>query len=396
VADVIRSLADDDGVVPGLRVTQSQQRVLNDLAVCRTAKLGGHVEVCNACGDKLISYNSCDNRHCPKCNGKKQAQWLDARCNDLLPVQYFHVVFTLPAKLAPLALQNKKEVYQLLFQTASQTLKEIAADPKHLGAEIGFMTVLHTWGQTMVHHPHVHCIVPGGGLAPDGSRWISCRENFFLPVRVLSRLFRGKFLAGLRTAYRKGDLKLYGSLAELTQPDRFSTLCDKISEKEWVVYSKPPFGSPETVLKYLAAYTHRVAISNYRIVGMDANTVSFRYKDYAKGNALRVMQLTKHEFLRRFLQHVLPNGFTRIRYYGFLANTSRKKKLAQCRNLIPEPLAGATENEITSGKHDISDFESKPKLCKKCGKGYMLLVSSFDPQPGWIYEPPKSNHIDSS
>ena len=225
VADVIRSLADTDGVVPGLQVTQLQQRVLDDLAACRTAKLGGHIEECNNCDNELIAYNSCDNRHCPKCQGRKRAKWLEARCQDLLPVPYFHVVFTIPSELAPLALQNKRELYQLLLKTSAETLKEIAADPKHLGADIGIIAILHTWGQTLTHHPHVHCVVPGGGLAPDGSCWVPSRDNFFLPVRVLSRVFRGKFIAGLRTAYRAGKLKLLGSLSALVEPDCFSALC---------------------------------------------------------------------------------------------------------------------------------------------------------------------------
>jgi hypothetical protein len=398
VADVIRSLADADGVVSGLRVSQAQQRVLDDLAACRTAKLGGHVEVCNACGVVRIAYNSCRNRHCPKCQAKRRAEWLDARQQDLLPVPYFHVVFTLPADIAPLALQNKREIYSLLFRAASETLRQLAADQRHLGAEIGFLAILHTWGQTLIHHPHLHCVIPGGGLSPDGSSWMACRENFFLPVRVLSRLFRGKFLHGLRTAYRDDTLQLHGSLAELNNPDQFSEFCSKMSEEEWVVYAKPPFGGPEQVLKYLARYTHRVAISNRRIVSVDADSVTFRYKDYARGNTLRTMKLTSVEFIRRFLLHVLPNGFMRIRHYGLLANRCREKKLARCRELLVLQQMDAVNpnDDLDAIPSNKDKTEVDEKCCTACGAGTMRTIKTFGPQPGWIYEPQPPAVLDSS
>jgi hypothetical protein len=399
VADIIRSLVDTNGVVPGLRVTWAQQRVLNDLAACRTAKLGGHVEACDACGVVRVAYNSCRNRHCPKCQAKKRAEWLEARCQDLLPVPYFHIVFTLPAEIAAVALQNKREIYNLLFKSACATLKEIAADPKHLGAEIGIIAVLHTWGQTLVHHPHIHCVVPGGGLAPDGSRWIASKEDFFLSVRVLSRLFRGKFLDGLQAAYRSGSLQLSGSLAELTSPARFAELRTELFKKEWVVYSKPPFGGSEQVLKYVARYTHRVAISNWRILSAGAETVTFRYKDYRHGNSQRSMKLTGVEFLRRFLLHVLPDGFMRIRYYGFLANTCRKDKIAKCRELLSEQPSAIDPNEgdATAGKNTTeTETDTETERCTACGVGTMRTIDTFDPQQGWTYEPCAPVMLDSS
>ncbi len=385
VADVIRNLAGADGIVPGLRVSSAQQRVLNDLAACRTAKLGGHVEACDACGEVRIAYNSCRNRHCPKCQAHKRAEWLEARCKDLLPVQYFHVVFTLPAELAALALQNKREIYNALFAATADTLKEIAADPKHLGAQIGFIAVLHTWGQTLVHHPHVHCVIPGGGLSPDGTKWIPSGANFFLHVRVLSRRFRTRMLAALKAVYDAGRLEFHGSIRDLRTPACFRQLCNRLENKEWVVYAKPPFGSPEQVLKYLAGYTHRVAISNHRIVDVDADTVSFRYKDYARGSRPRIMKLGAVEFLRRFLQHVLPDRFVRIRHHGFLANRARKQSVPRCRELIAR--LGATdinEHELVASS-DAADDEHR--RCQACGNGQLRRIQTFAPQSTWEYRP---------
>ena len=405
VADVIRSLADANGVVPGLCVSTAQQRVLNAIAACRTAKLGGHVLECDAhCGHEDISYNSCRNRHCPKCQAKRRADWLEARCQDLLPVPYFHAVFTLPGFIGPLALQNQRAIYGLLFSTAGDTLKEIAADPKHLGAEIGFIAVLHTWGQTLVHHPHVHCVVPGGGLSPDQRTWIASPQDFLFSVRVLAKLFRGKFIAGLRGLYKQGRLHLVGSLEALVQSDHFDLFCDKLREQDWVVYAKPPFGGPEQVLKYLARYTHRVAIANRRILSVDADTVSFRHKDYAHGNCQRVMSLSKLEFLRRFLLHVLPDGLVRIRHVGFLANRCRKDKIALCRQLLhdqgladqndldAEPVSnddlvaetpGHDDDEQSNGPDDVEPIDDH--RCPKCGKGEMRRSRTFDPQSSWTY-----------
>jgi len=394
VADVIRNLVGADGVVPGLRMSKAQQHVINDLAVCRTAKLGGHVDACDACGEVRVSYNSCRNRHCPKCQAHKQAKWLEARCKDLLPVQYFHVVFTLPSELAPLALQNKREIYGALFAATAKTLKKIAADPKHLGAEIGFIGVQHTWGQTLVHHPHLHCVIPGGGLSADGAKWISCRDGFFLPVRVLSRLFRGKMIGALQNAFASGRLEFHGALAELADTNRFARLCDQLRSKEWVVYSRPPFGGPEQVLKYLARYTHRVAIANNRIIDIDSESVSFRYKDYARGNRNRVMKLSSVEFLRRFLQHVLPRRFVRIRHYGFLANRACKKKVSLCRELIDQ----ATGNSVKQLDlvASLAGADDARKQCPKCNTGTMHRVESFHPQRTWAYEPRAPPQMDTS
>ena len=386
VADVIRTLAAADGRVPGLRVSQAGQRVLRDLAACRTAKLGGHVDACDGCGEVRVSYNSCRNRHCPKCQAQQRAKWLENRCQDLLPVPYFHVVFTLPAELAPLALHNQREIYGALFAAAAATLRTIAADPQHLGAQIGFIAVLHTWGQTLVHHPHLHCVIPGGGLAPDAATWISCRDDFFLPVRVLSGLFRGKMLAALQQRFAADRLHFHGALAELADPARFRALCDQLRAKQWVVYAKPPFGGPERVLKYLARYTHRVAIANSRITAANSDSVSFRYQDYAGGHRHRVMKLDSVEFLRRFLQHVLPNRFVRIRHYGLLANRARKQKLPLCRHLIAQ----------VSGPHMITAPDLSAFLqpagddhlrCPVCHAGTMRRIEDFHRQPTSEYLP---------
>ena len=387
VADVICNLLDADGTVPGLRLSTAQKRVLTLLRICRTAMLGGHVEKCEGCAEVRIAYNSCRNRHCPKCQASKRAAWLEARCQDLLAVPYFHVVFTLPLELGPLALQNKREVYKALFDAAAATLKTIALDPKHLGAEIGFIGVLHTWGQTLAHHPHLHCVIPGGGLSTDGKRWISCRKKFFLPVRVLSRLYRGKLLAALQESFEAGRLEFHGVLKELGSDNHFKNLCRKLRKKEWVVYSKPPFGGPEQVLKYLARYTHRVAIANSRLVSVSRDTVSFCYKDYARDNQQRIMTLDSVEFLRRFLQHVLPRKFVRIRHYGFLANRARKEKLGLCRQLL-EPIAKVkTDPESLPASLPTSDIEKK--CCPKCG-AEMRQVLRFERQPGreYNYRPP--------
>jgi len=353
---------------------------LKALASCRTAALGGHLDECEGCGYGRPSYNSCRNRHCPKCHAAARARWLEARRAELLPVPYFHVVFTLPAAIADIALQNKAALYDMLFHTSAETMQEIAADPKHLGAEIGFLTVLHTWGQNLMHHPHVHCVVPGGGLAPDGKGWVASRENFFLPVRVLSRVFRGKFLERLRKAYDRGELAFHGSLAKYRKSAAFRRLLDEAYRQEWVVYAKAPFGGPEQVLKYLARYTHRVAISNQRLRSMDGDRVSFEWKDYARGHVRRTMTLTAMEFIRRFLLHVLPTGFVQIRQYGFLANCHRQTKLEVCRRLlnvapVPEPEPGA-EADVTSDP-PADEVEEVAHRCPNCGVGHMRKVKTM-------------------
>jgi Putative transposase/Transposase zinc-binding domain len=314
-----------------------ERRVMSAIETCRTAALGGHVERCEECGLVRIAYNSCRNRHCPKCQGLARAEWLAERQAELLPVPYFHVVFTVPAPVAEIAFQNKATVYAILFRTAAETLITIAADPKHLGAEIGVTAVLHSWGQTLHHHPHIHCIVPGGGLAPDGTRWIACRPGFFLPVRVLSRLFRRLFLERLQAAFDAGELGFFGTLAELADTQAFARHLVQLHRTDWVVYAKRPFGGPEQVLAYLGQYTHRVAIANARLLALAEGQVSFRWRDYRHHNRAKVMTLAADEFIRRFLLHALPDGFRRIRHYGFLANGHRAAKLALIRQLLAAP-----------------------------------------------------------
>ena len=352
-----------------------QRRVLRDLMVCRTAALGGHLRQCQACGHQQIAYNSCRNRHCPKCQAQKQALWLEAQCANLLEVPYYHIVFTLPQALSPLALQNKRVLYGLLFRAASETLSTIARDPKHLGAKIGFTAVLHTWGQTLLHHPHLHCVVPAGGLSDDEQRWIAAREHFFLPVRVLSRLFRGKYLAYLRQAYRDGRLVLAGQLKHLSEPRAWRALLEPIGKIDWVVYAKAPFGSAEQVLKYLARYTHRVAISNRRLVSLEHGQLAFHYKDYRRGDRERVMCLEAVEFIRRFLLHVLPKGFVRIRHYGLLSNRSRKEKLRLCRRL----LGSVVEPESDTEPARSTKAASSPDLCPACQQGQLFTIGKWPP-----------------
>ena len=317
-------------------ITWQHLKVLRAIARCRTAALGGHLDECTDCGYRpAISYNSCRDRHCPKCQANARHRWLEARRQELLPTRYVHVVFTLPHELAPLALQNKKLLYHLLLHTSAETLLEVARDPKHLGAEIGFLSILHSWGQTLQPHPHIHCVVPGGGLSPDHQRWLSTPVNFFLPVVILSRVFRGKFVAGLRRAFRAKQLAFCGECLPLVNEQTFAAFLDSLFQEDWVVYAKPPFGGPEHVLHYLARYTHRVAISNHRILAVNESQVIFRWKDYAHHNKQRTMPLACVEFLHRFLQHVLPKGFPRIRYFGWLANRRRNKLLPVCRDLLP-------------------------------------------------------------
>jgi hypothetical protein len=371
VADVLRRHGDSFCTHNAGRLDRSALRVMGALRACRTAALGGHVARCGDCGHTTISYNSCGNRHCPKCQAGAAREWLQARAADLLPVAYFHVVFTLPAPVAAIAFQNKAIVYALLFEAASETLKAIAADPRHLGAEIGATMVLHTWGQTLTHHPHVHCIVPGGGLAPDGKTWIACRPGFFLPVRVLSRLYRRLFLDKLRAAHRAGKLRFFNALAPLAGTTAFDAHIAPLRRTEWIVYAKRPFAGPEQVLAYLSRYTHRIAISNRRLVALDDGHVSFSWRDYAHGSVKKVMRLDAHEFLRRFLLHVLPDGFQRIRHYGFLANGHRRAKLAAIRRLLtvsPPSTASTIEDEPTP--HEPSE-PSMP--CPCCG-GTMTII----------------------
>jgi hypothetical protein len=314
-----------------------ERRIMAAIEVCRTPALGGHVEQCGDCGLVRCAYNSCRNRHCPKCQGLARAEWLEARQAELLPVPYCHVVFTLPPLAAEIAFQNKRAVYAILFRAAAEAMHDIAADPKHLGAEIGAVALLHTWGQTLQHHPHLHCIVPGGGLSPDQTRWVACRPGFFLPVRVLSRQFRTLFLAQLQAAFVAGELHFSGTLATLAEPTAFAVRLDALRAVEWVVYAKRPFAGPEQVLAYLGRYTHRVALANSRLTRLADGQVDFTWKDYRQHGKTKVMTLAADEFIRRFLLHAVPDGFHRIRHIGFLANGHRTAKLALCRALLAAP-----------------------------------------------------------
>jgi hypothetical protein len=317
-------------------------KILLAIQRCRTAALGGHVDECVHCEDRVTSYNSCRNRHCPKCQANARDRWLAERSKELLPVPYVHVVFTLPHELAPLAYQNKRVVYDLLFKASAAALLELAATPKHLGAEIGFLSVLHTWGQTLQHHPHVHCVIPAGGPSLDHTRWVHAGDKFFLPVKALRKVFRGKFHQSLKRAFNEDKIRFYGDLEYLNDPKRFRSFLRPLFRKHWIVYCKPPFGGPEYVLQYLARYTHRVAISNHRLVSLIDGKVTFHWKDYAQGNKQKLMTLDVDEFLRRFLLHALPRRFVRIRFFGFLARRKRGRLLPLCRSLLPAPSPAAS------------------------------------------------------
>jgi hypothetical protein len=359
LADVVRR----HGPRLGEDLPGEQHRILRAIESCRTAALGGHVETCDACQYRRIAYNSCRNRHCPKCQASACAQWMDDRADELLPVEYFHVVFTLPDTFNALALGNKRIVYGVLFDAVSQTLQDVAANPKHLGAKIGFIGILHTWGQNLSLHPHIHCVVPGGGLSADGSKWIGCKPGFFLPVRVLSKVFAGKFIDLLKRARAGGKLMGVDNDAD------FNRLLNASVKHDWVVYAKPPFGGPRQVLKYLARYTHRIAISNRRLAAMDDRTVTFNYKDYAHGNRPRTMTLDGAEFLRRFLLHAVPTGFMRIRHFGFLANRCRTENLATCRRLLSAPPPVPPQTPLATAS---PAGEKARACCPACGRGRLI------------------------
>jgi len=381
VADVFRQHGAAFLQTHGATLLPEQRRVMRAIEECRTAAVGGHVAECDGCGHQVIAYNSCRNRHCPKCQALATAHWVAARQAEVLPVEYFHVVFTVPEEIAPLARQNKRVVYDMLFAAASQTLLRIAADPQHLGAEIGFLAVLHTWGQTLLHHPHLHCVVPGGGLSPDGQQWVACRTGFFLPVRVLSRLFRRLFLDGLEEAFARGALCFHASLAHLADERAFADLVASVRRTEWVVYAKPPFGGPAQVLSYLGRYTHRVAISNDRLVKMEDGEVTFRWKDYRRGNQQGTMTLAASEFIRRFLLHVLPRGFQRLRQYGLLANRQRAVKLAVCRQLLGVAEAAGESTARPEGDQAADEAVTGESLarCPVCRTGQMQRVEVIAP-----------------
>ena len=383
VADVLRRLRERGALPQGLSTLQ--RRVVGALLACRTATLGGHLERCDDCGHERPAYNSCRNRHCPKCQGPDTARWLEEHRASLLPVPYAHAVFTLPHVLAPLALQNARLLYGFLFRASAAALLELAAGPRYLGGQLGFLSILHTWGQKLTHHPHVHCLIPAGVLAADGSRWIPSRKGFLLPVRPLSRLFRGKFLALLEDAFERQRLVFHGDLAALADPAAFRRLLASARKTDWVVYIRPPFGGPDQALQYLARYTHRVAIANSRILALDDDSVTISWKDYAQGHRTRTLTLELAEFARRFLLHVLPIRFVRIRHYGFLANRHRVDQLATIRALLgPGATAASSTSEAQAPSSDAEgeapDLEaSTPKRCPLCQRGTLRFVDLIEP-----------------
>ncbi len=379
VAEVLRCFGSEYIQTHGETITLDQLRVLQDLRKCRTAAAGGHTQQCQTCGFTQMAYNSCRNRHCPKCQAMARAEWLAERESELLEVPYFHIVFTLPSELHRWALVNPRQIYGWLLQASSQTVLEVAGEPKYLGAKVGVLSVLHTWGQTLHLHPHVHCVVPAGGLCPKTGQWIGGSEKFFAPVRVLSRLFRGKFLALLRQAYAQ-DENLVGT------PDdaEFGRVIDRLYRKDWVVYAKKPFGRPEHVLKYLARYTHRVAISNDRLLAMEGGTVSFSYKDYADGSQRKVMTLAGVEFIRRFLLHVVPSGFVRIRYFGLLANRHRQENIRRCREAIHETSRLSTATAVlTDCPEEASPLPGRALRCPLCGESRFFIIDRWN-GPCWF------------
>ena len=384
VADVFRRYGEAYRDKHGASMSTAQRRVMTAVEGCRTAALGGPVEECDACGRQRISYCSCRNRHCPKCQSLARAEWIQRRQAELLDCEYFHVVFTVPEEIAAIAYQNKEAVYGILFRAAAQTLRTIAADPQPLGAEIGLFAVLHTWGQNLLHHPHPHCVVAGGGISPDGSRWISCRPGFFLPVRVLSRLFRRLFPEDLEKAFGSGKPHFFKSLEPLQQPREFARYLAPVRKADWVVYAKPPFGGSEQVLDYVGRYTHRVAISNHRLLDIDAGQVQFQWKDYRDNDRRKTMTLAGEEFIRRFLLHTLPDGFQRIRHYGFLGNRYRQEKLARCRHLLDmaPPVEAPAESSAPSDYRDRYEELTGSSLreCPVCHRGHMFTVETLPPR----------------
>jgi hypothetical protein len=393
VADIFRAHGPAWRQAQAGHLSLGQLKVMSAIEQCRSAALGGHVLHCPACAHTEIAYNSCRNRHCPKCQGRSARRWLEARQADLLPVEYYHVVFTLPAPIAELAYTNKAVIYGLLFQAAAETLQSIGADPRHLGARLGITLVLHTWGSAMTHHPHVHGIVPGGGLSLDGERWVACRPGFFLPVRVLSRLFRRRFLEQLVAAHRAGQLQWFGEHQHLVRAEAFADWLAPLRQCEWVVYAKRPFAGPAAVLAYLSRYTHRVAVSNQRLVSMDTHGVSFRWKDYrAKGRErYKIMRLSAEEFMRRFLLHVLPAGFHRIRHYGLLANGKRRTLLAHARELLSHPAPELAPEPLGQEQRSVDQPSVEPVpptyVCPDCG-GPMIVIETFLRGP-WLRAPPR-------
>jgi hypothetical protein len=375
MADILRRHGDAYRRVHAGHLGRVERRVMSAIVACRTEALGGHMEACDDCGTTRVAYNSCRNRHCPKCQGRARAAWLAARQADLLPVPYFHVVFTLPAPIAAIAFQNKAVVYAILFKAAAEAMTTLAANPRRLGGAIGGVAVLHTWGQALMHHPHVHCVVPGGGLSPDGARWIACRPNFFLAVKPLSRLFRTLFLKRLSAAFNSGALRFFGDLGALAEPAAFAAHLNAMRRINWVVYAKRPFGGPAQVLAYLGRYTHRVAIANSRLVALDDDQVAFSWKDYRQNSATKIMKLKPDEFIRRFLLYTLPDGFHRIRHFGFMANGHRAAKLALCRELLSRERTAPNDGEPSPVDSDALTSAKVP-ACPDCG-GVMRIIERF-------------------
>ena len=396
VADIFRRYGAAYREQHGASMSAAQRRVMTAIEVCRTAALGGHLERCDQCAYERNAFNSCRNRHCPKCQCLARAHWIQERQSELLDCEYFHVVFTVPEEIAAIAYQNKEVAYGILFQAAAETLKIIASDPKHLGAEVGFFAVLHSWGSNLLFHPHLHCVVLGGGPSPDGQRWVSCRPGFFLHVKVLSRLFRRLFLESLQKAFDSGKLQFWTALEFLRERNAFAQLVARLKDREWVVYAKRPFAGPQQVLDYVGRYTHRVAISNNRLLDIENDQVRFRWKDYRHGDQIKTMTLSADEFIRRFLLHVLPVGFQRIRYYGFLGNRYRKEKLEQCRHLLGMAAPDEQANSLPAEKDYRDRYEQVTGLslhqCPQCRQGRMLVVEIL-PRSPWKAEPP---FIDSS
>jgi hypothetical protein len=381
VADIFRRYGGEYREKHGTSMSTAERRVMSAIELCRTSALGGQIEQCDQCGHRCICYQSCRNRHCPKCQSLARAKWIEDRRHELLNCEYYHVVFTVPDKIAALAYQNKEVVYNILFQATAETLRTIAADPKHLGAEIGFFAVLHTWGSALLHHPHLHCVIPGGGLSSDGTRWVPCKPGFFLPVRVLSLLFRRLFLERLQNAFDDGKLRFFSALEYLRDRCEFARYLEPVRKSKWVVYAKRPFAGPEQVLDYVGRYTHRVAISNNRLLDIEGGQVSFRYKDYRNQGQQKTMTLSAEEFIRRFLLHVLPHGFHRIRYYGFQGNRYRKEKLDQCRQLLGMPIP-----EVPTESSETRDYRDRCeelngvslRICPVCRRGHMVLIDAFE------------------
>ena len=379
VADVVRRFGESFLAEHGESLGREHRRVLAAIRACRTAALGGHLYCCPQCGYEHPVYDSCRNRHCPKCQALASARWVEARAAELLPVPYFHLVFTVPRELRPFFRRQPRALYDRLFHTVAETLLEVAADPRHLGARIGLLAVLHTWTQTLLYHPHLHVVAPGGGLTVDGRRWVGCREDYFLPVQVLSRLFRGKVLASLKKLYVAGELDCSGTLAPLADPRRFAALLAPLYETGWVVYAKPPFGGPEQVLSYLARYAHRIAISNDRLLRLEGDEVVFTWRDRAHGDRRCTMRLHAHEFLRRFLLHVLPDGFVKIRSYGLLANRDRHERIERCRAALgAEPEAPQQPIAETGWAELLARLTGRdPTRCPRCRNGQLLLVAEI-------------------